>query len=372
MSLMTGRYVLSHGVYADRDRLPDGIPTLAEGLRGAGYATGGIVAMVYLDGRYGFNRGFDHYDDQTVPKPTAAASWNDEPAPVVTDLAIRWLGEHRRDRFFLFLHYWDVHYDYIPPAPYDTMFDPDYRGAITGENFMFNRAVRASMAPRDLQHLLALYDGEVRWVDDHIAKIVRFLEEAGLYENTLLIVTADHGDEFFEHGYKGHRRTLYREVAQVPLIIRGPGVRRGAVVDVPVSLVDIMPTVLELAGERAPAGVDGISLVPWLSGSGNSSRSRALYAELTSNWKTHHQVMQHAPDGILFHHFQPPRLEFYAPGDRGQVQNLAEQPAWNGVEKLEELTRWLNSHWAEYQRYGSRPQLSLDKATEERLRALGY
>ncbi len=266
MSLMTGRYVLSHGVYADRDQLPGGIPTLAEGLHAAGYATGGVVAMIYLNGRYGFDRGFEYYDDHTAPEETAAASWGDEPAPVVTDLAIRWLEQHRRDRFFLFLHYWDVHYDYIPPAPYDAMFDPDYKGSITGKNFIFNRAVRAGMPARDLEHLLALYDGEIRWVDDHIAKLLRFLGEAGLYESTAVIITADHGDEFFEHGFKGHRRTLYREVTQVPLVIRAPGARAGTVVDVPVSLVDVMPTVLELAGQQVPAGVEGISLVPWLFG----------------------------------------------------------------------------------------------------------
>ncbi len=82
--------------------------------------------------------------------------------------------------------------------------------------------------------------------------------------------------------------------------------------------------------------------------------------------------MQHTPDGILFHHFQPPRIEFYALSDRGQVHDLAKQRGWESAETLEALTRWLNSRWAEYQRYGSRLQLSMDKATEERLRALGY
>jgi len=372
MSLLTGRYVLSHGVIGDRDRLPDEIPTLAEHLRRAGYATGGVVAMLFLNARYGFGRGFDYYDDHTVPAETEFASYRDESAPAVTDLAIRWLDQHREERFFLFLHYWDVHYDYVPPAPYDAMFDPDYKGSISGENFMFNRAVRAGMPSRDLEHLLALYDGEIRWVDDHIAKLVRFLEDAGIYQNTALIVTADHGDEFFEHRFKGHRRTLYREVTQVPLLIRAPGVRQGGVVNTPASLVDVLPTVLELAGQAVPGGVDGISLVPWLVGATEQQRPGPVYAELLAKRNTNYQVMQHGVTGTLLHRLQPPRVESYAPDDVRQADDLAWRAGWEGEEKLVELARWLDAHWSEYRRYGSRPRLSMDKATEERLRALGY
>jgi hypothetical protein len=109
--MMTGRHLLAHGVVTARDRLPNAVPTLAEALHRTERVTAGIVSMLYLGSSYGFGRGFDYYDDKTIPADKLVDSVRDEPAPIVTKLATKWLHEHQKDRFF-FLHFWDVHYDY--------------------------------------------------------------------------------------------------------------------------------------------------------------------------------------------------------------------------------------------------------------------
>lgn len=373
MSLLTGRYVLSHGVITEKDRLPEAIPTLAEQLQRAGIVTGGVVSVPLLGKQYGFGRGFDRYDDQTIPSATWFDALRDEPAPKVTELAEEWIRAHRQDRFFLFLHYWDVHYDYIPPEPYDRLFDPDYTGSVTGVEFFHDKSINRRLPRRDIDHLLALYDGEIRWVDDHLSKLVGLLGELGIEDDTAIVVTADHGDEFFEHGYKGHGRTLYREVTHVPLIVHLPDSDGGRVDDTPVSLVDIMPTILDLAGVGVPAGVEGASLRP-LFGGGALPRRDAVYAWLCFlKRKTNCQAMQYSPVGTLIHEFQPLRLEFYTPDDRLQAHDVADSASWPREEQLDRLQRVLDDQWLSYRSAGGEQgDVDVDKATMERLRALGY
>jgi arylsulfatase A-like enzyme len=108
------------------------------------------------------------------------------------------------------------------------MFDPDYHGTVTGEDFELGTQVHAGMDPRDLEHVVALYDGEIRYTDLYLGKVVDQLRALGVLDHTIVVVTADHGDEFFEHGRKGHKKALYDESILVPLVIRFPEkVRRG-------------------------------------------------------------------------------------------------------------------------------------------------
>jgi arylsulfatase A-like enzyme len=371
MSLMTGRYVLSHGVVDQTDRLPAAVPTLAESLHQSALTTAGIVSMLFLGAQYGFSRGFDTYDDHTIPSATEYGALHDEPAPVVTDLATKWLRAQGDRRFFLFLHFWDVHHDYVPPAPYDSMFDPDYTGTLTGTNFISNPDANRSMPRRDLEHLMALYDGEIRWVDDHLARLLAVLDEIGVSDTTAVIVTADHGDEFFEHGGKGHRRTLYREVVDIPLIMRVPGYDASRVVDAPVSLVDVMPTVLDLTGAAMPPGLDGVSLVPALAG-GSVPARESIYAELCRKQRVNCQVMQYSAAGTLFHSFEPLRVEFFKPADFVQRENIARSSAWPRHPQLALLSDSLNFRWSAYRSLGKHEKVELDSASLERLRALGY
>ncbi len=167
----------------------------------------------------------------------------------------------------MFIHLWDVHFDFVPPPPYDTMFDPEYSGEITGENFFHDPRIHARMPGKDLRHLLSLYDGEIAWTDQHIALILDDLEARGLLEDTVVVITSDHGEEFFEHGRKGHRMTLYDEVIRIPLLIWYPSkVAAGTRVSSATGLIDVFPTLLELAGIDSAPNTMGRSLVPLMQG----------------------------------------------------------------------------------------------------------
>ena len=148
MSLLTGLDPLHHGLESDFSHLNDGVPTLAEVLRRAGYTTAGFVSSVYLNARWGFSRGFDTYDDFTLDGSSVTA-------PTLMRLAGDWLEDwNRRGRkrpFFVFIHVYDVHYDYLALPPYDRMFDPDYAGAITGKRFIHDERINAGMSHRDLE-----------------------------------------------------------------------------------------------------------------------------------------------------------------------------------------------------------------------------
>src|SRR5690606_27578030 len=150
--------------------------------------------------------GFTLFDESTAtPNRALARTGITSPALVelVDDYLDAWDRKGRRAPFFIFLHMWDVHYDYEPPPPYDRMFDPDYAGHADFSDFERNQSIRPDMDPRDLQHLIALYDGEIRWTDENLGKILDRLRQLRVLDDTIVVVTSDHGDEFFEHGLKG-------------------------------------------------------------------------------------------------------------------------------------------------------------------------
>lgn len=233
VTMLTSLPPEQHGVNTDGRRLPHGIPTLAEVLRDRGYETAGYVSAAYLDGRFGFSRGFDEYDDYTAVRLSGESARREVSAPSITRLALDYLS--RRGKavrpFFLFLHYYDVHADYVPHPPYDRMFH--------------------ATTTHGLEQSIALYDGEVAWVDHHVGLVLDDLRRRGLLDRTVVVITADHGEELLDHGQTGHGKTLYDEVLRVPLFIRYPTrIAAGLTIDRQVRLMDIMPTILTLAGLR--------------------------------------------------------------------------------------------------------------------------
>lgn len=261
-SLLTSLYNPVHRVAYGSPLDPARI-TLAEELQAAGYRTAAFVTGPWMNRSFGLSQGFETYrntsvlenrsfrdGDPTRPIPEAhLASHSEETGEEIAARAVAWLDENGDRPFFLFLHFWDVHYDYEPPPPFDTLFDPDYRGSVDGRDFIANQEIRAGMDPRDLQHVRALYEGEIRFTDRNLGRVIAHLEAQGLLDRTLVVVTADHGDEFFEHGLKGHNQSLYDEVVLVPLVLRWPqGVPRGAVAPGMARLIDVYPTILDLLG----------------------------------------------------------------------------------------------------------------------------
>ncbi len=282
-ALFTGLSDSVHGSDDVHRRLDDSRHTLAERLSSLGYRTAGFFAGPFLHPTFGLAQGFDTYVDcssyarisrrlaestGTLYTPDLVGrAQRDVTNPRVYLEVQRWLRENQQSPFFLFIHLWDTHFDFIPPAPYDEMFDPEYEGEISGSKFMHDSRVNKNMSRRDLDHIIALYDGEIAWTDAHVGRILEDLDALGLSDRTIVALVSDHGEEFFEHGGKGHQATLYEEVIRIPLVLRYPErIAPGIRIPDQVRIIDLLPTLLELAGAPAPNDVMGQSLVPLLEG----------------------------------------------------------------------------------------------------------
>jgi arylsulfatase A-like enzyme len=251
-SLLTGVYPNRHGLVSPDRRLPDALGTLAEAARAAGMRTAAIVNSQNVGERYGLDRGFEAF--QRIPEDAARR------APTEVEArALDWIGAHDGAPFFLFLHFYDVHSDYVSLPEYERRFVGTAGGALDGSTGQL-RAVRTgelAVGQADARHLAALYQAGVRQMDDGIGRVLAALEQRGILVDTLVVVVSDHGEEFLEHGGVLHGRTHHQELLRVPWIVSGPGVPAGTRVAQPVSLVDVMPTCLALLGQAPPADLDG-------------------------------------------------------------------------------------------------------------------
>lgn len=291
-----------HGVVDPiRTRLSEAFETLPESFQNAGYSTAGFFAGPYLHPAFGLGQGFDRYvdcvdvvaDDEldenntwSMSKPIMRASHHG----VTNDKVYgQWKSFHEEVAptgdsapFFAFVHLWDVHFDFTPPAPYDTMFDPDYEGRVTGRDFFYDASINAAMDERDKRHIIALYDGEIRWTDEVVGRIRDDLAKAGQLENTILVITSDHGTELFDHGRKGHRSALYEEQIHIPLIIHWPaGVVSGRH-DGVTRMIDVGPTLRELCNLPAVATTMGQSLAAIATGEMETRDAPPAVSELIS------------------------------------------------------------------------------------------
>ncbi len=258
-SMLTGLYPHHHGAvhFGFRTPMADELDTLAELLWDQGYATAGFTGGLFVSSKTGFEQGFDVFQTRRGFSANVAA-------------AIDWM-KLTRGPFFLFLHTYAVHLPYAPRPPYDTMFDPHYRGRFarrfTAPNF---RAVgrEKGLDRRTVEHLEALYDGAIRQMDKTFDTLLEYVRSSGRARNTCVIVTSDHGEQFMEHGLMFHRHAvLYEQLIRVPLIVWCPSrYTGGRVIEQPVSGVDITPTVLDIAAAPIPKNLDGQSLVPALLG----------------------------------------------------------------------------------------------------------
>ena len=369
ISMMTSLYPDIHGVQKGRMALSEQAALAPEILQLAGWATGGIVSGPFLGAHFGYARGFDHYDDQTISFKNHTASHKGITSPVVHEEAVEWLETRPEDKpFFLFLHYWDVHYDYIPPPPFDTLFDPDYDGQMTGERFFGNKGFRPGMNPRDRDHIVALYDGEIAFVDSYLGKIFEDLKDRDLWDDTLVIVTSDHGDEFLEHGRKGHRQNLYQSTLQVPLVMKLPRGRwAGQRIASRVGIIDLPPTILEIAGLESPPEFNGRSLVSLME-KGHDTQRYYYFADLEGKMKS---VLGDRYKLITSHGRKAGRPQLYdLENDPQERRNLArrEPEALEGMMTIQEewlafveATDELETNSVEYQ-----------EELEQLLESLGY
>ena len=248
------------------------VVTLAETLQKAGYQTVGLVANPMMNRKYGFARGFDFYDDWSLTGAPDATTGDiarqTAQGAKLTRLAQDWI-ERRRDPempLFLFVHYIDVHWDYLPPPPFNRMFAPD---PIPPPRDIWNMG-RKSVPEVARKRSIAAYDGEIRYTDSCISNLLASLEASPRGKDTIVIICSDHGESFWERGVASHGNGLYEEEIRVPLIIRpacGDGAPApGRVVTQQVGLIDLAPTLTDLVDVPAPTNWVGRSLAPALRG----------------------------------------------------------------------------------------------------------
>ena len=281
-SLFTGLYPTAHQTREPMARLGADYSTMAERLAEVGYQTAAVVSGPYLRNAYNLTQGFEWIDESSANAIQPRAH-QDITNPGMEAGLIRFIERERDpDRpFFLFAYFWDPHFDFLPPAPYDTMFLGGDSKRIDVRNFDTGNAIHPGISTAELDFVIAQYDGEIRATDELLGRFFGLLQQRELWDDLLVIVTADHGEEFFDHGEKGHKKNLHAETVQVPLLVkypkgRGdpPGSRDGRLV----SLVDVMPTVLEFAGAEPAEPVHGRSLLS------EADPDRAIFFELLSSW----------------------------------------------------------------------------------------
>ena len=283
-TLLTSLPVPAHGVVNNSVILGLENLTLAEVLRAAGYETAMFVSDVFVSHQFGFAQGFDQFQLHPVGHHGPRHRHLEMPEPVsspaaVFDHARAWLARPHAKPFFLWLHAQHPHESYDPPAPYDQKFAAppasahDLRCMHTTAAHQ-RRRIRLNDAERG--YLEALYDGEIAYVDSQVGQILSGLRAAGLEDHTIVVLTADHGEMLFDDPDRrlvGHGRHRFDPVLRVPLLVRAPGVGGGERIETMVGLIDLAPTLLELAGIQVPAFFVGRSLVPLIRGNQDEIRS---------------------------------------------------------------------------------------------------
>ena len=251
-----------NGGFVERDgqrvihRFSPEIPTLPEVLRRSGYRTGAVVTNDFLRRSFGLARGFDSYEHLGQARGRR-----------VVDAALAWLDAHGSDEsdaapFFLFAHFFDPHLPYIPAATVKGTFRGDLTSSVelTIEGLQAVRASADSLSETDKAFVTAAYDEDVLSLDAQLGRLLRGLDERGLTEKTIVILTSDHGEELFEHGGFEHGHTMFQELLAVPLIVVGPGIEPRRSAD-PVSLAEVPAFLYEHLGVPPPPGLEGGALV---------------------------------------------------------------------------------------------------------------
>jgi arylsulfatase A-like enzyme/tetratricopeptide (TPR) repeat protein len=346
-SIMTGLYPTNHGVRLNgTNALSQEHTTLAEALVENGYQTGAFVGAFVLDGRWGLKQGFEAYDDRfdlsKVKQLDLAAV--QRPANQVMDSALGWLDGHKTRPFFAWIHLYDPHTPYEPPGP------------------LLSEFARRGPA--------ALYDGEIAFVDQQVDRCLSWLRNAGLDQRTIIVIVGDHGEGLGSHGEGTHGFYIYDYAQHVPFIVAAPiDNLRGVRVDSQVSLVDVFPTVLALAGIDAKVSVHGRSLLPSMFRSASVPEvyaySESMAPDLQFGWSALHSLRS-----PRYKYIEAPRPELYdLVADPGETTNVYAQHGTIADRMARELDRVM----LDTSRNAPVPEAAnLDKETLERLAALGY
>jgi arylsulfatase len=379
-SLFTGLYPKTHGVRLHmQDRLSPRIPTMARILREHGYQTTGLYSWVSFEPAFcGLDQGFDRYQGFVTNRPIAfsdarleylAASYRrlserlsvvrtsdallhirgdveedlDGRADITTEAALRWLDERKPGPFFLWLHYFDPHYPYTPPPPFDSLYYPGYSGPIKGgwETIKMMRD-GDPFTDEDVKQVRALYAGEISFVDQQLGRFVEALRARNLLDTSLLVVTGDHGESLADDGYWLHPANLLDTETRPPLIMRFPSrLPTGMVVRGPVQEIDLLPTVLDLVGIEPFQPIEGTSLMPLIHSSQPVS-GRIAYSALPPD-STDESLMQTLDWTFIWNRTDGTELLFDMRNDPGQTNNIAEANSMVVGQMREQLLAWVSA-----------------------------
>ena len=372
MTMLTGASPCTHGVWGVHveDQPPEDLRSLAQILSAEGYSTRAVTENAFVGAPWGFARGFDAFlEFKGTPRADGRIAAPTGLGPQTFAAARTALRELADRRFFLFVHTYQVHAPRVPIEPYASLYQDEPAPQVG------NRVPEPGHNPAD--HDILRYDQLVRHLDDLVGELLDELDSLGLRDTTLIVVTSDHGEAFFEHDASGHGFWVWDEVLRIPLIVAGPGVPAGAHPVEVVGLQDIVPTVLELLGQPVPQGIDGTSLQPLWTG---APRAEAFhYAETApggmralsaSRFKIHRESTRESD--IAYDLSLDPREKTPIP-----LANWADLPAEDGAElsRLQAvLDVWatkcrIQREIADKQRV---KQADVDPLRREKLRALGY
>jgi len=374
-SLFTSQMPSNHVVRGLAETLAPGQNTLAEYLFEQEYKTHGVVGNMLLQKEFGFGQGFMSYNQRAVEGHEGITSER------ITNSAIKWIDERSRDPFFLFVHYFDPHALYQEHAEFDQT--GDYEGPLRPAMGIWEtRDLRPELTQEDIDYLAGLHREEIAYTDHHIGRLLDHLEAKGLDEDTLVVFTSDHGEEFMRHGWIGHTRTLYNDLLRVPLLIRYPGVVEPGIVNTPVSLIDIVPTLMDLvANTPTSPRWEGISLVPLLQGAPGALPPRPLFAEVTyrpklqdgarAEEKTAFKTAVILDDLKLIHDLIQDSFQLYEFGQDPHDLN----DVWGQNPERDQLLESLLASWESSWRFPIDPASEgpeIDPALQDQLNDLGY
>lgn len=349
-SIFTGLHSITHRIVAHGSDaiLDSSIPLLPEILRDNGHRTAAVDNLYNV--KPWFARGYEYYIN---PK---SKSLHHIKAEEITYEAKNWLKNHYKEDFFLFLHYWDPHSPYLPPDRYrftfyegNDPFDPNNKSMEPAKRqipYPFFKKWHYDLLenPTDADYIRAQYDGEIRYVDDSIGELIEYLKSLGIYEDTLIILTSDHGENMSEHNFFFDHQGLYDATIRIPLIIKSIGSEfNNKRISTLVQNIDIMPTILELLDIKKDIKQDGYSLIPLINGEiklydeviSTECTWRAGISFRTKEWK----LIKTIDQGL----YEKPPIELYnLKDDPGEEVNLVSKE--RGVlDDLElRLTRWLD------------------------------
>lgn len=390
VSIQTGNDPRVHGQIANDSVLDGGFVTVAEVLKEKGYLTAAFLTNTYVLAKKGLNQGFDVYhhaeNNENAPSLLGLSLYRfllpiraePQSAQEVTRRALRFLKRYRDRSFYMWIHYIDPHVPYgawyVKHHPeYDRDYQGSYGRVISIEQLMSLSVSRKIPSDRDIRHWNACYDAEILYLDQSIGRLLDGLENLGLAENTIVVLTSDHGEEFWEHDYLCHGHTLYREVVHVPLIVRWPGqVTSGLRIPSTVSLLDIAPTLFDVSGIAAPDGYQGRSLMQALKGKALGMAPVHSHLDLEQRQKR----SVHTDGEDLIQDRNAKTFELYDPvDDFAQRVNLSERFPDTVMGLADRMDRWQQEadRLKETLPVRNTPgKIEVDSQMAEQLRALGY